>query len=442
MTTFLAFIIVLSFLVFVHELGHFTVAKLSGIGVERFSIGLPPRLFGVRIGETEYCISMIPFGGYVKMIGQDDFSYDEDEVGGETDPRDYRLKPTPVKIAVLAAGSIMNLLTAVLIFSFLFYTEGVPEQTTKIGYVRPGTPAAELGIVHGDVITAVDGESIESLDQVYLNLYSEEKTSLSIERDGMVRTVEVPRRLGEKEDFGITPYYLPQIDRALEGSPAERAGIRPGDIILAIDGVRLTGGWIHMTEIIEAHPEERMLFSVMRDGRTLEIPVTAGSETETDKEGGRKKVGKVGMAVRFSTKHVGGFGAVAMAFDRTSFIALKTLDFFGKLVTGRISPKLLGGPVLIAQVAGESAKSGLTTLLGFTAFISINLGVLNLLPFPVLDGGHIAILLFETGIRRKLSARIRMAIQQAGSIVLLLFMIYITFNDLLRLDRIARIFGG
>ena len=149
MHTFISFIFVLSLLVFVHEFGHFIVAKLSGIGVERFSIGLPPRLVGVQIGETEYCLSMIPFGGYVKMTGQDDFSYDEDEedvIG----PRDYRGKPTFVKIAVLAAGSIMNLLTAVVIFSLLFLSEGVPERNSRVGFVADGTYAHELGFRPGD----------------------------------------------------------------------------------------------------------------------------------------------------------------------------------------------------------------------------------------------------------------------------------------------------
>ncbi|HUT63748.1 MAG TPA: site-2 protease family protein, partial [Anaerolineae bacterium] len=136
MLTFLAFIFVLSFLIFVHEFGHYIIAKLSGIGVERFSIGMPPRLLGVQIGETEYCISAIPFGGYVKLTGQDDFSFEENENIG---PRDYRGKPAPIKIAVLAAGSIMNILTAVFIFFILFWTKGVPESTNRIGYVTPGT---------------------------------------------------------------------------------------------------------------------------------------------------------------------------------------------------------------------------------------------------------------------------------------------------------------
>jgi len=441
MITFLAFIFVLSLLVFVHELGHFTVAKLSGIGVERFSIGLPPRLMGVRIGETEYCLSMIPFGGYVKMTGQDDFSYDEseDDVIG---PEDFRGKPVPVKIAVLVAGSLMNLFTAVFIFSLLFWTEGFPEKSNRIGYVTEGTYAKELGLKPGDEIVALDGEKIEMLDQALFSLFTEDNVTLTVRDHSGERTVHVKRKLKEYEDFGVLPYYDAKIERTIEESPAETAGFMPGDIVRAIDDEFIDGGWIHMTEIIRINPDREIVFTVERNGSNIRIPVVVGHQVEQTPDGSKKTVGKVGLAIRYSTIKVGGFEAIRLAFDRTIYIAVHTLDFFVKLVTGRMSPKLLGGPVLIAQIAGESAKSGLSSLMGFTAFISINLRVLNLLPFPVLDGGHITILLIETVIRRKFSVRVRMAIQQAGSIILLLFMIYITFNDILRFDKIARLFGG
>jgi len=441
MTTFIAFIFVLSLLVFVHEFGHFIVAKLSGIGVERFSIGLPPRLVGVRLGETEYCISMIPFGGYVKLVGQDDFSYDENE-GEEIADNDYRGKPKPVKMAVLLAGSLMNLATAVVIFSLLFWVEGVPEQTNRIGYVTEGTYAEELGLKPGDEITAVNGEKIETLDQLFLWLYTEDEVTLTVRNESGERTVRVTRRLDENEDFGLMPYYEARVDRTIEGSPAEKAGFMPGDVVLAIDGKPIRGGWIHMTKVIEANPGHRLVFTVERNGSQVTIPVTVGREEEQQPDGGVKTVGRVGLAIRFSTNEVGPLESVRLAFERTGYMAWQTLAFFGKLVTGRISPKLVGGPLMIAQIAGESARTGFSTLLGFTAFISINLGVLNLLPFPVLDGGHIFILLIEAVTRRKLSVRVRMAIQQAGSIILILFMIYITFNDLLRFDTISKLFGG
>ena len=441
MTTFISFIFVLSLLVFVHEFGHFIVAKLSGIGVERFSIGLPPRLVGVQIGETEYCISMIPFGGYVKMIGQDDFSYDENEED-VVDPRDYRAKPAIVKIAVLAAGSIMNLLTAVVIFSLLFLSEGVPERNSRVGYVTEGSYAQKVGFRPGDDITSVNGHEISALEEAYLAFYTEENVEITVRNRSGERVLHTRRKLGEKEDFGILPYYEARVDRTIEDSPAARAGFMPDDVVMAIDGTPLVGGWIHMTEIIERNPGREMEFTVKRGDGVKRLMAKIGSEEEPQPDGKEKTVGKVGLAIRFTTKKVGALEAVPLAFERTVYIAGQTLGFFGKLVTGRMSPKLIGGPVLIAQVAGESAKSGFATLFGFTAFISINLGVLNLLPFPVLDGGHITMLFIEGVTRKKLSVRFRMALQQAGSIVLLLLMIYITFNDLLRFDTIAKLFGG
>ena len=197
-----------------------------------------------------------------------------------------------------------------------------------------------------------------------------------------------------------------------------------------------------MSEIVKANPDREMIFTINRDGSEVLIPVVAGHEKEELPDGTSRTIGKIGISIDISTRKTSGLESLKMAFVETKFITVLTLDFLGKLITGRMSSKLIGGPVLIAQMVGESAKTGFASLMSFTAFISINLGILNLLPFPVLDGGHILILLIEAVIRRKVSTRIRMAVQQAGSIILILFMIYITFNDLMRIEIIARIFGG
>ena len=439
MLTFLAFIFVLSFLIFVHEFGHYIIAKLSGIGVERFSIGMPPRLLGVQIGETEYCISAIPFGGYVKLTGQDDFSYDESEYIG---PGDYRGKPTLVKIAVLVAGSIMNILTAVFIFFILFWIKGVPESTNQIGYITPGTVAEQIGLKSGDEIVALNGKKVEELEQALFSLYTEQKSTITVRDSFGERTVEVNKKLGANEEFGVVPYLKAQVDKVLPESPADQAGFKSGDVIAAINGELITGGWYHMSEIVRANPDRDMIFTLERDGEDIQCQVRVGNVVEDLPDRSSKKIGRIGISPLILNLKVNGFESIIKAVRETGFFAIHTIDFFIKLVTGRMSAKLLGGPVLIAQMAGESAKTGLANLLFFTAFISINLGVLNLLPFPVLDGGHIFILLIETVIRRKLSTRIRMAVQQVGSIILLLFMIYITFNDIMRFDAISRFLGG
>ncbi len=440
MTTFIAFIFVLSLLVFVHEFGHYLVAKLSGIGVLRFSLGLPPRLVGIHVGETDYCLSAIPFGGYVKLIGQDDFAQEEDE--SDVGPRDYRGKSTPVKIAVLVAGASMNILTAVVIFFLLFWIQGVPENSTSVGYVTPESYAEEAGIKSGDEIIAANGTRINKIEQALISLYTEDSVSLIVRTGDFERTVNITRKLGENEGFGILPYYDARIKTTLSDSPAEKAGLMAGDVITAIDDIPVDGGWYHMSEIVKNNPGSEMIFTIKRNGSDIRIPLVVGQSEEEMPDGTTKTTGKIGIAIDISTRKVGGFEAFKMAFVETKFITVHTIDFLGKLITGRMSSKLIGGPVLIAQIAGESAKSGFASLMGFAAFISINLGVLNLLPFPVLDGGHIFILLFEAVIRRKIPMRFRLAVQQAGSIILILLMIYITFNDLMRFNTFSRIFGG
>lgn len=439
MLTILAFLFVLSLLVVIHELGHFSVAKFFHIEVERFSVGLPPRIFGKKIGETEYVVSAIPFGGYVKMAGQDDFSTEEElkEIG----PRDFRGKSAPVRIAVLAAGSIMNLVAAVVIFFLLFSMEGVPERTMRVGRVEPGSPAAQAGLRAGDTITAADGKEAKQLEDALLPLYTSERTTLTVTgSDGLTRQVTVPRQLKEGEDFGIMPWVDALVGGTIPGSPAEKAGLKPGDEIVAIGGEAING-WYDMNRIVRANPGRELAFTIRRGGADQTYSITPAEESEALPDGTQERIGRIGVKLQMANREVGPVEAFTEAFEQTRYYVVNTFGFFIKLVSGQMSPKLLGGPVMIAELAGESARSGLATLLGFTAFISINLGVLNLLPFPVLDGGHIFIILVESVTRRKLSIRARTAIQQVGTIVLLFLMFYVTFNDVMRLDFITRLFG-
>ena len=441
MLTLISFLFVLSLLVFVHELGHYLVAKISGIGVDRFSIGLPPRLFGVKVGETDYCISAIPFGGYVKLVGQDDF-VPEDENAESTGPKDFRGKPAYIRVAVLFAGSFMNLLTAVVLFSLIFWKTGAPENSTKIGYVNPGSPAEKIGLIAGDEIVKLNGKSFKNIEKALLTVYTEDNTRITVTNGGTERIITIPKKIPQTTDFGVMPYLDANIDKVMDASPAFKAGIKSGDIIAGIDSVKLSGGWYQMSSIIRSNPDKKLLLKVVRGNETIELPVNTEHAEETQQDGTKKIVGRVGIMPHVNIRKLSLVESTKEAFNQTSFIAVNTLDFFGKLVTGRMSAKMMGGPVLIAQMAGESAKSGFSSLFGFTAFISINLGVLNLLPFPVLDGGHITIIAIESVIRRRLTNKVKMAMQQAGSLVLLLLMVYITFNDVARLDIISKLFGG
>lgn len=438
MITIIAFFFVLSLLVIVHELGHYTIAKLGGISVHRFSIGFPPRLFGIKIGETDYCISAIPFGGYVKLAGQEDFDKEEDY---DYNPKDYRGKSTPLKIAVLVAGSLMNIFAAVVIFALLFFFNGVPESTNVIGDVEPGTLAYEMGLRVGDEVVKVQGKEVKRFDDILLPLYMDDNVTITVKTLEQEHTLTAPRKLEQNDDFGASPFYEAIVDNVLSEGPAEKAGFLPGDVISKIEDEDIYG-WHHMSRIVRANPDREKVFTLLRDGAEIDIPVLIGHVAQDMPDGTRKTVGRIGVSLHVPTREVGLIESSLLAVKNTVFLATHMLDFLGKLITGRISSKLLGGPVMIAQMAGESAKSGVANLMAFTAFISINLGILNLMPFPVLDGGHIFILLSEAIIRRKLPVKVRFAIQQTGMLLLLSLMLYITFNDIMRFETIAKLFGG
>ncbi|MHB9029823.1 MAG: site-2 protease family protein, partial [Candidatus Latescibacterota bacterium] len=193
--------------------------------------------------------------------------------------------------------------------------------------------------------------------------------------------------------------------------------------------------------IVRANPGRELAFTIARDGSRITVPITPAEESDQKPDGSAEKIGRIGVKIQTVNREVGPGEALVQAVDQTWYYAVNTFGFFVKLVTGQMSPKLLGGPVMIAELAGESARSGFVTLMGFTAFISVNLAVLNLLPFPVLDGGHIFITLVESVTRRKLSIRARTVLQQVGTLVLLFLMFYVTFNDVMRIDIIGRLFG-
>ena len=438
MITIIAFFFVLSLLVIIHEFGHYAVAKLGGISVQRFSIGYPPRLFGIQIGETDYCISAIPFGGYVKLAGQEDFGKEEEY---DYNPKDYRGKSTPVKIAVLVAGSLMNIFAAIAIFALLFFLNGIPENTNVIGGVEPETLAYEMGLRAGDEVVKIQGKEVKRVDDILLPLYMDDNVTITVKNLEQERILTAPRKLEQNEDFGASPFYEARVDNVLSESAAEKAGFLPGDIIVKIEDEEING-WHHMSKVVRANPDLEKVFTLMRSGAEIYIPVLIGHTAQNMPDGTRQTVGRIGVSLHIPTREVGLIESSILAVKNTAFLVVHMLDFVGRLITGRVSTKLLGGPVMIAQMAGESAKTGFTTLMGFTAFISINLGVLNLLPFPVLDGGHVFILLSEAIIRRKLSVKVRFAIQQTGMLLLLFLMLYITFNDIMRFETISKFFGG
>ncbi len=351
MITILAFIFVLGLLVFVHELGHFIAAKKSGIRVERFSLGFPPKLIGKTIGETEYCIGVVPLGGYVKMIGENEF-----DEGYVPKPGDFMAASLWKRFVVITAGPFMNFITAILLFFVVYWAVGIPElveNSTKVGIVSP---------------------------------------------DG----------------------------------PADKAGINAGSELLAIDGISFND-FEEMAAYIKTRPNTEMVISWIADADTHTAAVATMKVTVTDSLGNEKAEGRIGIGPDFRYNPIGPLNALEESVSATLFITGQMFNIIWRLLSQQESIKSLGGPVMIAKEAGAAARQGFLSLLGLAAFLSINLAILNILPIPVLDGGHLVFLTIEGFKRKPVSLKGRLIAQQIGMGLLLLLMIVVTYNDIIRL---------
>jgi regulator of sigma E protease len=351
MNSIVAFIIVLGVLIFFHEFGHFLVARLFGVGVEKFSLGFGPRIVGRRVGITDYRISAIPLGGYVKMVGEEpDAELDPEQV-----PISFTHKPVWQRILIVAAGPFFNVLLATLIFFMIFVIIG--------SYV-----------------------------------------------------------------------LQPTVGQVGEGTPAELAGIRAGDRIVAING-QLVDSWDDMAEIISGSKGSPLQITIQRPQDRIDLTVAPKMTQTTNMFGEKLDRYVIGITAAgdVATRELGFFQAVGQSIVQTWRVTELTVVSIVKIFQGTVSTKTLGGPIMIAQLAGQQAREGLTNLAFFTALISINLAILNILPIPVLDGGHLLFFLIEAVIGRPVNLRVREIAQQAGIFLLLLLMVYVFYNDITRI---------
>lgn len=452
------FVVLLLTLVFVHELGHFLAAKATGVKVERFSLGFPPKAVSKTIGETEYQLAWLPLGGYVKMYGE--------EVGAEGDipphlaRRSFCHQPALVKMAIVAAGPFFNVAFAVLLFWALTWAQGVDHLAPLAGYVAPGGPADQAGLRAGDTLVAVGGRPIKYFDELEALAAAGAPLEVTYRRPGQPEaTVTLaPERLGAKDAFGqdvapwslgLEPLVLPTVDRVMPGSPAERAGLRRGDTILSIDGRAVTI-WEDVVSFIQGPRGQRaqagkppvapLSIVVARGAEHLTLVMTPELNAGQDAQGRTTYTPLIGITPQVGAlkEPVGVWAALARgARDVWGMIDL-TVTGLKKIATGQISAKTMGGPILIAEVAGDSARDGLTSLLRLAAFISVNLGILNLLPVPVLDGGQLVIFAIEAARRRPVGQRAREVGQWVGLGFLALLMVTVFYNDISRLvDRFS-----
>ncbi len=444
-----ATVLVLGVLIFVHELGHFLVAKAVGIAVPRFSIGFGPATpIRFQRGETEYVVAWIPLGGYVKMASEEEQKAMEPLEGGEP-PVEYppdRLfehKSLGARVLVISAGVIMNALFAWAAYSAIALAFGrVEDPTTSVGRVDttglPGVALPLADIPRGAEIVRVNGDSVASRQDIYRALIEPTHSRLRIDFAGGIDPVILPipgtdptTRVAVFD--ALVPNWEARVGLLDPGRPADKAGLQVGDLIVRAnaDSVFI---WQDLVEAVEGSVGDTLALTVVREGQVVQLPVVPLLQTVRSSEGDVEEVGRIGIGpmIEFRRTKFGPVQAVVEGTRRTWQDARLVGFTLKGIIFGQISARDLGGPILIGQVSGQAARAGGEPLLTFMAFLSVNLAILNLLPIPVLDGGHLVFLLIE-GIRGKpLSLDLRLRLTQVGLFVLLGIMVLVITNDLWR----------
>ena len=437
LSTLAIFAAALLILVFIHELGHFLAAKLFGMRVERFSLGFPPQIFGIKKGETEYSIGATPLGGYVKISGMIDESMDTEHIEEEPKPWEFRSKPVWQRIVVITAGVIFNMILAVCIYAGIAYSIGDEKYSVDSVneiYIQENSIASQVGFKTGDKLVGVNGKEVKYFNELFApDEMTASSLSYMVMRDGRQVTVAIPDSLldeiGKKGFIGLGNALPSQISATVEGTPAEEAGLQGGDVITAVNGERVRY-WAELTSLINStSPSDSLTLTVNRGGALQKFTL---SPNENNKIGiYPERLSEVFGAEKFS---YGLLESVAVGYERTEATMTGIIQGFSKMFSGEISVRdNLGGPVAIANMTKQATDTqGILGFWRFTAFLSVTLAIMNILPIPALDGGHLMFLLYEGITRREPSAKVRMAMQQIGFLILIGLIIFVTFNDILR----------
>ncbi len=458
--------LVLGVMILVHEWGHFIAARIFGVRVDVFSIGFGPRLFGWKRGATDYRVSALPLGGYVRMAGQDPSEIDSARStaipGNARDEKTYAAypqlqalvkgapdelmsKPRWQRAIISFAGPAVNLIFPILLLTVYFVAIGIPypsyqDKPVQVTAVSPNSPAAAAGLRAGDKIVALDGEqnpNWEQAEKVVAKLTPGNKLSMEVEESGARRSVSIPVEQKEIEQperllerlLGYAP-IRPILEDVAPGLPAQRAGLRENDLIVGVDGQKIQW-WGEFTERVRGSSGKPVALDVDRKGQLLHLTVTP--QPATNERG--ESIYQIGVQVHEDT----GYKRVAFP-EGARYASLVTVEkiketagIVGKLFSGRVSLKQLQGPVGISRAAGQAARKGPLAIISLMVLISVNLGILNLLPIPILDGGHILLLAIEGALRRDLSLAFKERFVQVGLVFLLVVFAIVMYNDVVRL---------
>ncbi len=448
-TSILSFIIVLGVLIFFHEFGHFIVARLFGVGVEKFSLGFGPRLIGKKVGITDYRISAIPLGGYVKMVGE--------EPDADVDPADIELsfthKHVVKRMLIVAAGPVFNILLAILIFFVFFSITGIDDIKPIIRQVQADSAAQKAGLQINDLVMSIDGKDITAwydLDEAITESNGKLLT-LGVSRDGDQLMIDVTPELKQGidllgdsisyYDIGISafPELKAMIGEINAGFPAEKAGLKKGDQIVSINGIPIEN-WRQMQSIISSSGGVELSLIIKRDEEIFSVNLTPQQVETKNHLGEVEKRYLIGISTQQTvipqadqvTKRLNPIKAAVESIKRTYSVCVLMVRSVVKMIDGSIPKENLGGPIMIAKMAGDQARQGIGKLVQFIAFISINLAIINLLPIPVLDGGHLLFFTIEAIKRRPVSVKVREVAQQVGLFILIMLMILVFYNDITR----------
>lgn len=425
--TLLAFAIIFGILVFVHEFGHFFVAKLVKIRVEVFSWGYGKRLFGVKKGETDYRVSIFPMGGYVKFSGEEAASQNK-----TPDAHDFVAKKRWERFLVLVMGSLMNIVLAVVLVAFINMV-GVSspdylEKPPVIGWIEPGSPASLANLQVDDQILSIDKKITKTWSDVELAVGSKpaKVIVMEIRRGDNLLSVKLTTESKTRYALGYAGFFgkiMTEIRMIQPQSPAEKAGLKPGDVILAINSEPVY--FYKFIEIIEKNPEKPLDFLIQRGEQSLTLEVTPRREGE---------IGKVGImqGPKSVVKKYGFFAAFVESINANAKLTFMVIGFIKDLVTGEASARQLGGPIDIASFSYAAFRMGFMAMVAWLAFISLQLGIINLFPIPVLDGGQLLVLALEGLFRRDFSAKVKQIVMQVGFAIFVVLIAFVILNDIVK----------